>query len=140
MTEKNSSIFTEVKDYVQTELDLLKINMLEKSARILAFIIGLIIASVLSLVAIAYFSLMFYDMFVSLFDSRLWATLIMVAIFLVLSILMVVFAERLFLNFFIKKIYTVLFSKDDDKPTSEATTAKSEQAEAVITENKEEAL
>lgn len=145
MAEKKDSIFSEAKEYVQTEFELLKINLLEKTARILAIVIGFVIAAVFSLVAIAYFSLMFYDMFVVLFGSRLWATLVMVAIFLVLSVLMVVFAERLFRNFFIKKIYTVMFQKDDEKPAGEESPRAepiehTEETEAVTTETKEEAL
>ncbi len=142
MAEKKDSIFSEVKDYVQTELDLLKINLLEKTARILAIVIGFVIAAVFSLVAIAYFSLMFYDMFVVLFDSRLWATLIMVAIFLVLSVLMVIFAERLFRNFFIKKIYAVMFLKEDEEPAVEESSQAEpiehiQETETVNTETKE---
>lgn len=142
MAEKKDSIFSEVKDYVQTELDLLKINLLEKTARILAIVIGFVIAAVFSLVAIAYFSLMFYDMFVVLFDSRLWATLIMVAIFLVLSVLMVIFAERLFRNFFIKKIYAVMFLKEDEEPAVEESSQAepiehTQETETVNTETKE---
>ena len=113
MEENKNPLFSDIKSYVQTEIDLLKLTLLEKTARILAFVIGIIIASVFSLVALAYFSLMFYDMFASLIGSRLWATIIMIAIFLCLSVLLVVFSERLFLNFFIKKIYSVLFSPRD---------------------------
>ena len=63
MADNNTNLIGEVKDYLRTEIDILKLNLLEKTARILTIVMGVIIAAVLSIIAIAYFSFMLFDMF-----------------------------------------------------------------------------
>ena len=38
----------------------------------------------------------------------------MIVLFIALSIMIIAFSERLFLNFFIKKVYKLLFQSDDN--------------------------
>lgn len=49
MADNNTNLIGEVKDYLRTEIDILKLNLLEKTARILTIVMGVIIAAVLSL-------------------------------------------------------------------------------------------
>lgn len=110
MTQNTKPLIDEAKEYLKVELDLLKLNLLEKTARLLSFIIGMIFASVMSLIAVAYFSVMLYDMLNQFTDSAFWTTIIMIVLFIALSALIFIFSEKLFLNFFIKRVYRV-FSK-----------------------------
>ncbi len=113
MSDNKATLFQDLKEYLKTELEIFKLNLLEKMARILTLIVVIIIASVLSLIAIAYFSVMLFDLFSQLTGSNFWATIIMIVLFLILSGLIIVFSEKLFLNFFVKKIYRVLFQSSD---------------------------
>lgn len=113
MSDNKATLFQDFKEYLKTELEIFKLNLLEKMARILTLIVGIIIASVLSLIAIAYFSVMLFDLFSQLTGSNFWATIIMIVLFLILSGLIIIFSEKLFLNFFVKKIYRVLFQSSD---------------------------
>ncbi len=113
MSDNKATLFQDLKEYLKTELEIFKLNLLEKMARILTLIVGIIIASVLSLIAIAYFSVMLFDLFSQLTGSNFWATIIMIVLFLILSGLIIIFSEKLFLNFFVKKIYRVLFQSSD---------------------------
>ncbi len=113
MSDNKATLFQDLKEYLNTELEIFKLNLLEKMARILTLIVGIIIASVLSLIAIAYFSVMLFDLFSQLTGSNFWATIIMIVLFLILSGLIIIFSEKLFLNFFVKKIYRVLFQSSD---------------------------
>ncbi len=114
MTQDTKPILDEAKEYLKVEFDLLKLNLLEKTARLLSFIIGIMIAVVMSLIAIAYFSVMLFDIFNQLTDSAFWTTLIMIVLFIGLSALIFIFSEKLFLNFFIRKVYHLFFQQPND--------------------------
>ena len=91
-----------------------KINLLEKISKLMTFVIGIVLAAIMATVAIAYFSVMLFNLFNQITDSVFWATIIMIVLFIALSIMIITFSERLFLNFFIKKVYKLLFQSDDN--------------------------
>ena len=107
MADNNTNLIGEVKDYLRTEIDILKLNLLEKTARILTIVMGVIIAAVLSIIAIAYFSFMLFDMFKGITGSVFWATVITILLFIALSVAVFMLSEKLFLNFFVRKIYYI---------------------------------
>jgi len=101
MAEDNKPFIEEVKDYIKVEIDILKINLLEKISKLMTFVIGIVLAAIMATVAIAYFSVMLFNLFNQMTDSVFWATIIMIVLFIALSIMIIAFSERLFLNFFI---------------------------------------
>ena len=113
MAEDNKPFIEEVKDYIKVEIDILKINLLEKISKLMTFVIGIVLAAIMATVAIAYFSVMLFNLFNQITDSVFWATIIMIVLFIALSIMIIAFSERLFLNFFIKKVYKLLFQSND---------------------------
>ena len=122
MAEDNKPFIEEVKDYIKVEIDILKINLLEKISKLMTFVIGIVLAAIMATVAIAYFSVMLFNLFNQITDSVFWATIIMIVLFIALSIMIIAFSERLFLNFFIKKVYKLLFQSNDnltDKTTDD---------------------
>ncbi len=114
MPEDNKPFIEDVKDYIKVEIDILKINLLEKISKLMTFVIGIVLAAIMATVAIAYFSVMLFNLFNQITDSVFWATIIMIVLFIALSIMIIAFSERLFLNFFIKKVYKLLFQSDDN--------------------------
>jgi hypothetical protein len=114
MAEDNKPFIEEVKDYIKVEIDILKINLLEKISKLMTFVIGIVLAAIMATVAIAYFSVMLFNLFNQMTDSVFWATIIMIVLFIALSIMIIAFSERLFLNFFIKKVYKLLFQSNDN--------------------------
>ena len=114
MAEDNKPFIEEVKDYIKVEIDILKINLLEKISKLMTFVIGIVLAAIMATVAIAYFSVMLFNLFNQMTNSVFWATIIMIVLFIALSIMIIAFSERLFLNFFIKKVYKLLFQSDDN--------------------------
>lgn len=122
MAEDNKPFIEEVKDYIKVEVDILKISLLEKVSKLMTFVIGIVLAAIMATVAIAYFSVMLFNLFNQMTDSVFWATIIMIVLFIALSIMIIAFSERLFLNFFIKKVYKLLFQSNDnltDKTTDD---------------------
>ena len=119
MADNNTNLIGEVKDYLRTEIDILKLNLLEKTARILTIVMGVIIAAVLSIIAIAYFSFMLFDMFKGITGSVFWATVITILLFITLSVAVFMLSEKLFLNFFVRKIYNIFFDGENKKDTAD---------------------
>ena len=113
MAEDNKPFIEEVKDYIKVEIDILKINLLEKISKLMTFVIGIVLAAIMATVAIAYFSVMLFNLFNQITDSVFWATIIMIVLFIAMSIMIIAFSERLFLNFFIKKVYKLHFQSPD---------------------------
>ncbi|MDR3326823.1 MAG: hypothetical protein LBT04_01600 [Prevotellaceae bacterium] len=107
------SLVREIRDCIEVEKKLFKLNVLEKTSKLLSFIIGIIISVVLFLVAVAYFSIMLFDLCKSIIGSSLVAVIIMIVLFLLLAFLAVIFSEKLFLNFFVKKVYSILFQQNN---------------------------
>ena len=119
MADNNTNLIGEVKDYLRTEIDILKLNLLEKTARILTIVMGVIIAAVLSIIAIAYFSFMLFDMFKGITGSVFWATIITILLFIALSVAVFMLSEKLFLNFFVRKIYNIFFENENKNDTAD---------------------
>ena len=119
MADNNTNLIGEVKDYLRTEIDILKLNLLEKTARILTIVMGVIIAAVLSIIAIAYFSFMLFDMFKGIAGSVFWATVITILLFIALSVAVFMLSEKLFLNFFVRKIYNIFFDGENKNDTAD---------------------
>ena len=119
MADNNTNLIGEVKDYLRTEIDILKLNLLEKTARILTIVMGVIIAAVLSIIAIAYFSFMLFDMFKGITGSVFWATVITILLFIALSVAVFMLSEKLFLNFFVRKLYNIFFDGENKKDTAD---------------------
>lgn len=119
MANNNTNLIGEVKDYLRTEIDILKLNLLEKTARILTIVMGVIIAAVLSIIAIAYFSFMLFDMFKGITGSVFWATVITILLFIALSVAVFMLSEKLFLNFFVRKIYNIFFENENKNDTAD---------------------
>lgn len=119
MADNNTNLIGEVKDYLRTEIDILKLNLLEKTARILTIVMGVIIAAVLSIIAIAYFSFMLFDMFKGITGSVFGATVITILLFIALSVAVFMLSEKLFLNFFVRKIYNIFFDGENKNDTAD---------------------
>ena len=134
MAEDNKPFIEEVKDYIKVEVDILKISLLEKISKLMTFVVGIVLAAIMATVAIAYFSVMLFNLFNQITDSVFWATIIMIVLFIALSIMIITFSERLFLNFFIKKVYKLLFQSDDNLTD---TTADNEKSITTISHNNE---
>ena len=81
MAEDNKPFIEEVKDYIKVEIDILKINLLEKISKLMTFVIGIVLAAIMATVAIAYFSVMLFNLFNQMTDSVFWATIIMIVLF-----------------------------------------------------------
>jgi hypothetical protein len=108
------SLVNNVKDYADLQLQLLKLNIVEKTSQILSLLIGIIAGTILLMAAFVYFSMMFVLWMKTLTGSLTYGFLIIAAFFLLLFILFVLLRKKLIINPIIKKMSSILFSESGE--------------------------
>ncbi|MDR1757448.1 MAG: phage holin family protein [Bacteroidales bacterium] len=113
--KEKHGFFNEIKSYFNLEKQLFKLDVLEKMSKLLTFLAGIMVALVFGGIATAFLSLLLLNVFRHLLGSNILAIASIILFFLLCSVLVFVFRERLFLNFFIRSIHAILFQKDNKK-------------------------
>lgn len=111
MLTRIENLLTQIYSYLKTRGDLVKIDVLEKSSRILAWIIYLIIGFMILLFAVAFIAVGITLLLATVMP--LWvACLVSSAIFFTLLILLIVFRKKLIVNPIIRMLSSILYTDD----------------------------
>ncbi len=129
-------LLNDAKQYARMRYDLLKLELLEKLSRIIAFLLVVIIALVLGLSAFVYFSLALAYALKPLFGGMGWPLCIIGLIFVLLLVLLFRKKEQFFLNPIIAKLSAILFAQEPEE--QEEPVAEEETMEPSTTEPTEE--
>jgi len=108
----NKSLIANIKEYINIQVDLLKINLVEKLSQIISLLIGLIVGSLLALVIIVYLSVTLVYWLGTIFNSLLPGLLIISGVFVLLFVLFYINRNKLFLNAIVRMINKILFEKE----------------------------
>ena len=108
------SLVNNVKDYADLQLQLLKLNIVEKTSQILSLLIVIIAGTILLMAAFVYFSMMFVLWMKTLTGSLIYGFLIIAGFFLLLFILFVLLRKKMIINPIIKKMSSILFSESGE--------------------------
>ena len=108
------SLVNNVKDYADLQLQLLKLNIVEKTSQILSLLIVIIAGTILLMAAFVYFSMMFVLWMKTLTGSLTYGFLIIAAFFLLLFILFVLLRKKMIINPIIKKMSSILFKSEEE--------------------------
>ena len=108
------SLVNNVKDYADLQLQLLKLNIVEKTSQILSLLIVIIAGTILLMAAFVYFSMMFVLWMKTLMGSLTYGFLIIAGFFLLLFILFVLLRKKMIINPIIKKMSSILFSESGE--------------------------
>jgi len=114
-SEKYQQTWADIKQFASTKFDLLKIDFLEKAAKI----VGLILfALVLILLLFAVVSFGCFALIFALGQAiPMWASaLIVMALWLLIMIGAIVFRQKLFINPMLAAISSILFEPTENKP------------------------
>ena len=111
--DRNAKLFIDLKKYLAQRYDLLKLELLEKSSRILTVIMSMIVVVVCVLGALIYLSFALIGWLNKLLHSPEVGYLIIAGLFIVIMILVIIYKDRLFLNPLIKKMSNILFDDKD---------------------------
>lgn len=108
-----------IKEYVHLRVDLLKLEIVEKSSFFISLIIGLVVGALLSFFALTFLCLAFAYWMGTIFGSMIPGLLILGGFFILLFLLFYFFRDKLLLNFIVRKITAVFFednkNEDDDE-------------------------
>ncbi|MCQ2343748.1 MAG: phage holin family protein [Paludibacteraceae bacterium] len=117
MLTRIENLLTEIYEYLKTRGELVKINVLEKTSRILAWIIYLIIGLLVVLFAVA-----FIAVGITLLLSKvmpLWAAcLVSSGIFIALLVLLIAFRNKFVVNPIVRMLSSIMYN-DDFNPEDE---------------------
>lgn len=108
------SLVNNVKEYADLQLQLLKLNIVEKTSQILSLLIVIIAGTILLMAAFVYFSMMFVLWMKTLTGSLTYGFLIIAGFFLLLFILFVLLRKKMIINPIIKKMSSILFSESGE--------------------------
>ncbi|MBR0122921.1 MAG: phage holin family protein [Bacteroidales bacterium] len=112
--DNNGKIAKDVRSYFSQRYDLLKVELLEKSSRILAVLFSMLVILVCALAVLIYLSFAFISWINASLNSTVAGYLIVALLFLVLLLVIIVFNEKLFLNPIIRKLGKILYEEKDD--------------------------
>lgn len=115
----DQGVVENVKEYIQLRLDLLKINIVEKSSLFLTLFISIIIGIILLFAASAFFFGALAYWLGSIFGSMIPGLLIIGGFFLLLFFIFYLFKDKIIFGTLIKKLSEILFSDDQNDNDNE---------------------
>lgn len=108
------SLAKNAKDYVDLQLQMLKLNIVEKTSQILSLLIVIIAGTILLMAAFVYFSMMFVLWMKTLTGSLTYGFLIIAGFFLLLFILFILLRKKIIINPIIKAMSGILFKESEE--------------------------
>ena len=117
--DEYKKLYKSARDYADLQLQLFKLNLVEKSSQILSFVVGIIAGALLLTVAFVYFSMIFVLWMKQLTGHIMWGFLIVGALFILLFILFFLLRNKLIINPFIRKMSSILFKTEDEESEDE---------------------
>lgn len=116
-----------MKLYLTQRYDLLKLELLEKSSKILTVILSMLVVLVCTLAALIYFSFALITWLSKLFNSEAPAYLIVCGIFILIMIIVLACKDKIFLNPLIKKLSEILYDQDNKESKSSSSVASKDE-------------
>lgn len=114
-SEKYQQTWADIKQFASTKFDLIKIDFLEKAARIVGLILFALVLILLLFAVISFGCLAL--IFAIGQTLPMWAsTLIVVALWLLIMIGAIVYRQQLFINPMLAAISSILFEPTDKQP------------------------
>lgn len=121
--EDEKNVIKETKKLVNQEIELLKVNLVEKLSKVITTFFVVLIAVMLAIIAFIYFSFAISNAIKSANLNPIYVYLIIGGLFVILLILLLVLAKKkVIVNKFVKKFTTIIFdTKKGDNTTANIT-------------------
>jgi hypothetical protein len=114
-----TSLIKDVKEYMEMNYDLFRLNLIEKLSVIISLLFALFIGILLLVIAFVYFSIAFVYWTESFFHSLMPGFLILGGIYVVLFFVLYLFRKRVFVNLLVKMLSRTLFRKPKNTTKNE---------------------
>jgi len=113
-SERNAKTWKDTKTYLSQRYDLLKLELLEKSTKLLSVILSMLIVIVCALVVLIYLSSAILHWLTTAIGAG-WAYTIMCGLFILIIIIILATKDVLFVKPLIRKFSRILYSEEADK-------------------------
>lgn len=111
--ENLNKTFKNITQYLDLKTELYSLMLLDRSAKFIAKVAVFIVVALLMFAFLLFLSFAFVECCRTQTGSALTGYLIVAAFYLVISILIIIFKKQLFLNTFIKSIYSIFSEKEE---------------------------
>jgi len=111
---KFSRSMHEIKEYIRMQSDLFRLNILEKSSKILSLLIMICVFLLLSCMTIIFLSMGLMYRLADLWNSQILAALGIGGLYIILIVLAFLFRNAIFINPIVKQLSQILFEENDD--------------------------
>ncbi|MBQ7489884.1 MAG: phage holin family protein [Bacteroidales bacterium] len=108
--DKYLKFVKDIQKYVELQLDMLRLNLVEKLSQIVSYLAVVIVGIFLIMTAFIYFSMAFVHWMQSYFNSMIPGFLILGVFFIILFVVFFMLRKKLFLNPMIKKFSGIFFN------------------------------
>lgn len=102
-----------IKNYVEARIDLWKLGIVEKIAKIGTYLISTIVISIIILIALVLLTLSFTSWYGETYGSPSEALLISAGFYIFLGIILFLFRKQLLTDRIVKNIAEILFADDE---------------------------
>ena len=116
-------LLADCKDYIQTRYDLLRLELLDKLSQILGLIVLIIVALILVMGALAYFSVALVHLMSQIMPVSV-ACLILGCVLLIILLILYLNKEKIFINPFIRILSSLFFENPASAETDVQTGTK----------------
>ena len=116
-------LLADCKDYIQTRYDLLRLELLDKLSQILGLIVLIIVALILVMGALAYFSVALVHLMSQVMPVSV-ACLILGCVLLIILLILYLNKEKIFINPFIRILSSLFFENPASAETDVQTGTK----------------
>lgn len=103
-----------IKNYIEARIDLWKLGIVEKIARVGTYFVSTIIISIIMLIALVFLTQAFVGWYDEAYGSSSVALLISAGFYIILGLLIFLFRKQLFTNRIVKNIAEILFAEDEN--------------------------
>lgn len=108
------SIFKDAKDYADLQLQLFKLNMVDKLSQILSYLVVIVAGALLLMTAFIFFSMVFVLWMKDVTGSMMYGFLILGGFFILLFLLFLALRKKVMINPIIKKMSSILFKDAEE--------------------------
>jgi len=112
ISESIAGLNDSVKDYIQARLDLYKLLLLKKTTQSMSFLFGMLIVILLCTLLLLFAGAAFIFWYGNTYGNYLEGTLIVVGIFLLISLLFIVFRKKILESVFLKNISEIIYEEN----------------------------
>lgn len=116
---KYEKLSEDIKSYAKMHYDLLRLEALEKSSRVIALLLVVACVITLSMGAFIYFSFALVFWLRPMFDSYIIPFLILGGTFILMQVILFIFKDKIILNPIIKQLSAIFFRESTGKETHE---------------------